>query len=121
MKRKLFLMLLLAPFLIFAQQAEQDREVTLLEDQNLIQVVYYYDNGNIQQKGTYNLEGELHGEWESYTLEGGKRSIGTYVNGKKHGKWFFWANDVLKEVDYSNNKIASVQQWKEGTKLALQR
>lgn len=121
MKRKLFALLLMAPFLIFAQQKEQNREVTLLEDQNLIQVTYFYENGNVQQKGTYNLEGKLHGEWESYTIEGEKLSMGTYVNGRKHGKWFFWGNDVLKEVDYSNNGIAAVHQWKEGEKLALQR
>lgn len=120
MKRISFLSFLLIPFLTFAQQNIQDREVTLLEDQNLIQAVYFYENGNIQQKGTYNLDGQLHGEWESYTLEGEKRSMGMYLNGKKHGKWFFWDQDVLKEVDYTHNSIASVQQWKEGDRLALQ-
>lgn len=114
-------MIFLAPFLIFAQQKQQDRQVTLLKDQNLIQVVYFYENGNVQQKGTYNLEGELHGEWESFTVQGEKLSMGTYLNGKKHGKWFFWDKDDLKEVDYSHNAIAAVHQWKEGTKLAFQR
>lgn len=121
MKRKLFLVLMLTPFLILAQQNKQDREVMLLKDQNLIQVVYFYENGNVEQKGTYNLDGELHGEWESFTLEGEKLSMGTYLNGEKHGKWFFWDKDILKEVDYSHNGIANVHQWKERTKLALQR
>ena len=114
-------MLFLAPFLMAAQQKDMDRDVTLLKDQNLIKVVYYHENGNVQQEGTYNLEGELHGEWVSFTSEGEKLSMGTYLNGKKHGKWFFWGEDVLKEVDYSHNQIAAVHQWKEGAKLALQR
>lgn len=121
MKRILLSVIFLAPFLISAQQKEKERDVTLLKDQNLIEVVYYYENGSIQQQGTYNLEGELHGEWVSFTPEGEKLSMGTYLNGKKHGKWFFWSEDILKEVDYSHNVIAAVQQWKDGSKLAFQR
>ena len=119
--KRILLLLFLAPLLISAQQKEQDRDVTLLKDQNLIEVVYYYENGSVQQQGTYNLEGELHGEWVSFTAEGEKLSMGTYLNGQKHGKWFFWDQDVLKEVDYSNNGIVAVHQWKQGEKLALQR
>jgi hypothetical protein len=28
-------------------------------------------------------------------------------DGQKSGKWFFWNDTVLSEVDYSNNQIAS--------------
>jgi hypothetical protein len=35
-----------------------------------------------------------------------------YDKGQKTGKWFFWNNTVLSEVDYSNNQIAAVKSWK---------
>ena len=30
-----------------------------------------------------------------------------------------WKEDGLKEIDYSNNVIASVQTWREETKMAV--
>lgn len=115
MKTLQLFVLLLAPFVMLAQQ---EREVELLEDSNLISVVYHHENGAVSQKGTYNLQGELHGVWESFAEDGSKLASGTYENGKKNGKWFFWNKQTLREVDYDNNAIASVQEWKEGTKLA---
>lgn len=100
--------------------AQQERQVRLLEDENLIEAVYYYEDGTISQKGTFNLDGALHGTWESFNAQGEKVSIGLYENGKRQGKWFFWAADELREVDYTDNAIASVHVWKEGTRLAFQ-
>ena len=111
-------MLFLFPAVLLSQK---DRDVVLLEDKNLIEAVYYYEDGSVRQKGTFNLEGELHGNWVSYDANGEKLAMGSYLNGKKHGKWFFWNKEILKEVDYTQNEIASVQEWKEGTRLALQR
>ena len=34
-----------------------------------------------------------------------------YNNGKKTGKWFFWNEDSLKEVNYEDNRIAKVTTW----------
>lgn len=109
-------MLFLLPVITLAQH---ERKVTLLEDGNLYQVVYFHQNGAISQQGTMNLEGQLHGRWESFAESGEKTAMGNFVNGKKEGKWFFWSKDGLSEVDYSQNSIASVQHWKEGTKLAV--
>ena len=116
MKKILVCLLFLAPVLSFAQQ---ERKVTLLEDKNLYKVVYYHDNGLVSQEGTINLQGELHGSWVSFSDSGEKVAMGNYLNGKKNGKWFFWNQGVLSEVDYDQNHIASVQQWKEGSRLAL--
>jgi antitoxin component YwqK of YwqJK toxin-antitoxin module len=116
MKKILVCLLFIAPVLSFAQQ---ERKVTLLEDKNLYQVVYYHDNGVVSQEGTINLQGQLHGSWVSFSETGEKVAMGNYLNGKKDGKWFFWNEGVLSEVDYDLNHIASVQQWKEGSRLAL--
>jgi antitoxin component YwqK of YwqJK toxin-antitoxin module len=42
-------------------------------------------------------------------INGNKTAMATYDNGQKSGKWFFWNDTVLSEVDYSNNQIASVK------------
>ena len=79
----------------------------------------YYEDGTVQQKGTFNKEGELHGEWISYDTDGKKLAVGKYVNGQKQGKWFFWTNDVLREVDYLNSKITHVNEWTDKTRVAV--
>lgn len=80
----------------------------LNKESNLIEATYYHDNGLISQKGTFNLDGKLHGEWVSYDNNGDKIALGSYDNGLKTGKWYFWSGDSKKEVEYSNNAIASV-------------
>ncbi len=88
--------------------AQKDKDLQLNEETNLLEATYYYDDGTISQKGTFNLAGKLHGEWTSFNDEGKKISVGSYENGLKVGKWFFWNDSILKEVEYNNNAIAGV-------------
>ena len=88
--------------------AQQEPELKLNEETNLIEATYFHDNGEKSQVGTFNLEKQLHGKWVSYNEEGEKISIGSYTNGRKTGKWVFWSKGDKKEVEYSNNAIASV-------------
>lgn len=99
--------------------AQDKRELKLNKDTQLIEATYYHDNGVVSQTGTYTLDGKLQGEWKRYDNEGNKIVSAEYNNGAKVGKWFYWANDVLREVDYSNNAIASVSEWTNKTKLAV--
>lgn len=89
--------------------AQQKRDLKLNKDTNLIEVVYYHDNGVVSQTGTYTLDGKLQGVWLSFDTEGKKIVSANYDNGKKVGKWFYWNNGSVKEVDYSDNAIAGVQ------------
>jgi antitoxin component YwqK of YwqJK toxin-antitoxin module len=104
MKKIILIIALLLTGYGFAQKANVKTE----KIGDLTKATYYYANGNIEQQGTFNGEGKLHGEWVSYDTNGKKLAIGNYDNGKKVGKWFFWQKGVLKEVDYKNSKIASV-------------
>jgi antitoxin component YwqK of YwqJK toxin-antitoxin module len=92
--------------------AQKERSLNLNEDKDLIEVVYYHDNGEVSQTGYYTKEGKLHGEWFSYCEQGNKIVSAKYNNGKKVGTWFFWNNDILTEVDYTENEIASVNTWR---------
>ena len=108
MKKILVVLVMLCVSFTYAQK---ERELSLDTEKDLIEVVYYHDNGQISQTGFYTKEGKLHGEWFSYCKEGNKLVSAKYDNGKKVGKWFYWNNDTLTEVDYSNNAIANVNKW----------
>lgn len=78
----------------------------------LVKTTYYYENGNVQQEGFFK-NGKLEGIWTSYAENGNKLSVATYSNGEKTGKWLFWNGINLNEVDYSNNRVATVKTWKQ--------
>lgn len=115
-KHILFLFAILIGGFAFAQQK---RDLKLNKKANLIEVVYYHDNGVISQTGTYTLDGKLQGEWLSFDTDGNKTATAVYDNGEKVGKWFFWNGNTLKEVDYENNAIANVSEWTNKSSVAL--
>ena len=99
-------------FISLVSYAQMNKEMKLNKETNLVEAIYFHENGSISQKGTFNLERKLHGEWVSYNKEGKTVAIGSYINGVKTGKWLFWANDILKEVEYADNTIAGVTETK---------
>lgn len=98
--------------LFFSVASAQDtkRDFVLDEETNIIEATYYHENGAISQKGTFNQEGNLDGEWSSFDKKGKKIASAMYKNGNKVGKWYFLANNTLKEINYNNNVIASVSE-----------
>ena len=87
--------------------AQKKRTLNLNKETNLIEVVYFHENGEVSQTGTYTAEGKLEGEWLSFDEKGSKTITAFYANGKKIGKWIYVIDGKLKEVDYSNN-VASI-------------
>lgn len=106
MKKVLILSILMISSFLFAQNIEPKYEIV----GQMVKATHYYDNGQIREQGYY-LEGKLHGKWVSYDTAGVKQSIGEYNKGEKVGKWFFWNNNSLSEVDFNNSKIADVKKW----------
>jgi antitoxin component YwqK of YwqJK toxin-antitoxin module len=115
-KKVLLLFVLLISVVSFAQQ---ERKLEINNDANLIDVTYYHDNGVVSQTGAYTLDGKLQGEWLSYDTAGKKSISANYDNGKKVGKWFYWTDKTLKEVDYTNNAIASINEWQKDAKSSV--
>ena len=109
MKKLVLFFALLITVVSFAQK-EQKRDLKFNKDTNLIEVVYYHDNGAVSQTGFYTTDGKLQGEWLSFTADGEKTISGNYDNGKKVGKWFYYTNETVKEVDYNANVIANLKE-----------
>lgn len=106
-------LIILLVFMGSAGMYGQERvERVFNKETNLIEATYYAENGQISQEGTFNTDGKLHGQWTSYNEDGEKIAVGSYENGAKTGTWYFWADDTLKEVEFSDNQIASVQEIK---------
>lgn len=92
----------------FNSYGQKEKELSMNEETGLIEAVYYHDNGVISQKGTFNLDRKLHGEWISYNDQGTIIAQGSYINGLRSGTWKFWQDDTLKTVEYEKNTIASI-------------
>lgn len=110
MKNKILLCALFVSGLMLAQEVEPKYEI----DGNLVKATYYYDNGSVKQEGFYK-DGKVHGQWVSYTEKGIKTSMGEYNKGEKTGKWFFWSDGSLNEVDYKDSRVAVVNKWEKET------
>lgn len=114
MKKIVFMAMVLLGVSVSAQDVKPNFE----KNGDLIKGTYYFENGEVMQEGTYK-DGKLHGEWIMYNANGDKTAIGNYTDGVKTGKWFFWKNDELVEVDYSNNQIADVTTWHNSNSIAV--
>lgn len=117
MKKGILLLALL--FVAVSTYAQADTNTKTEKKGDMTEVTYYYEDGSLQQQGTFNAEGKLHGTWTSFDVNGKKLMVGTYENNKKVGKWFFWTDGKLKEVDYLDSRIANVSEWKDKTKVAV--
>lgn len=88
----------------------QDIKPVYEQNGDMLKATYFHDNGAVSQEGHF-LNGKLHGEWKMFGEDGQKIAMGEYNQGKKTGKWFFWDDRTLKEVDFVDSKIANVTQW----------
>lgn len=111
-------LVILACSLTFGLMQAQEVKPTYEKAGDLVKVTYFYKNGKIKEQGFFK-DKKLSSTWRSFDIKGNKTSIAHYKNGKKVGKWFIWNKDELKEINYENNTIASVQTWKEDTKIAV--
>ena len=96
----------------------QEKQPTFKAENDVVKATYYYEDGSIKTQG-YFKDKKLTGEWVRFDKSGNKVQVGYYDNGKKVGKWFFWTKESLKEINYKNNSIESVNVWKSESKVAL--
>jgi antitoxin component YwqK of YwqJK toxin-antitoxin module len=91
----------------------QEQKVTYKKMENdMVKATYYFADNNsvIEREGFFNNEGKLQGTWISYDLEGNKKIIANYENGKKVGVWKYFKGDKINVVTYVNNKITNVEE-----------
>ena len=62
------------------------------------EAVWYYDNGQKMEEGTYK-DGELDGLWTNWYENGQKRFEGTYKDGELDGKITQWYENGQKSVE----------------------
>jgi len=112
MKKILLLLISISIFCVTENSLAQNENklIEYNEFTELIDVTYFYENGAIMQKGSFNIDGLPHGLWMSYTMEGKELCSGNYKNGMRVGKWYFQLENETQSVDYFNSKIISVEE-----------
>tara|TARA_B110000091_G_scaffold134622_1_gene144091 strand:- start:545 stop:898 length:354 start_codon:yes stop_codon:yes gene_type:complete len=88
----------------------QEHEPTYKAEGDLVKATYYYEDGSLKTQGFFK-DKKLTGEWVRFDKEGNKTQLAYYNNGKKVGKWFVWSKVSLKEINYVDNSVASVNVW----------
>ena len=114
MKKAVFFLAIMFSVCMFSQETEP----TLEKVGKMVKATYFHDNGEVSQTG-YMLKGKLHGDWLMFDTNGKKMAAGKYDNGKKTGKWFFWKEDILREVDFSDNRIVNVKDWSQSEVVSV--
>ncbi len=110
--------LIMACVLSLGMSQAQEVKPLYERDGDIIKVTHFHDNGTIKEQGTYK-DKLLDGTWTRYDENGSKTVVAQYKQGKKVGKWLMWTEGGVKEVNYSNNAVASVETRKDDTKLAI--
>lgn len=104
MKNILIIAIALFTSMTFAQK---EKSLTLNKETNQIDAVYYHNNGEVSQTGTFTADGKLDGKWISFDEAGEKTTVAYYKEGKKVGKWIHFIDGEKKVVSYENN-VASL-------------
>jgi antitoxin component YwqK of YwqJK toxin-antitoxin module len=99
---------LLITGMIFAQNTNVTPKLEVVG--NLVKATFLYDDGQVKQEG-FTKMGNYRDKWISYDINGNKTAVAEY-KGKK-SEVVFWNDSVLSEVDYADNRVASVRNWKQ--------
>ena len=86
--------------------------ISYISNSQTINVVYYYDNGNISEEGSY-VDNRKTGEWISYWSNGEIRSKGSYDEEHNQiGEWFYHREDgTVSEVkDFSEDEQEKMEE-----------
>ena len=85
----------------------QEKYVYILGEPTDIDIYLYYPEGGIRKIQSYRGDSIRAGKWMGYYQNGQKKFAGTYVDGKKHGKWTTWDAEGNKtQVKYVNGEVA---------------
>ncbi len=105
------LVLVFSASMMYGQDCSKtcNKKNSYVKNGDLIEAVLYHDNGTVAQTGSYTLDNELEGEWISYDAEGNRTALANYNQGKKVGTWLFYQGDEMKEVSYTDARIAEVK------------
>ena len=68
----------------------------------------YYEDGAMEYSGSYDIEGNRHGEWKYYYTNGNIWSVGNYANGAKTGvKQVYWPEGKMRYEGFFTDDLKS--------------
>jgi antitoxin component YwqK of YwqJK toxin-antitoxin module len=77
------------------------RDLTMPSQPTSTRDIAYYDDGGVRYRG-FQLDGEMHAEWEFFRKDGTLMRSGSFDRGKQVGTWktFDRTGRVVKETDF---------------------
>lgn len=114
--KNLFISIIFGLFTLIAT-GQKKNNIKKVSKGGLTEVTIYYNNGEVMQHGSYDAEGKLHGQWESYNEDGSKKCIAFYNNNVKTGTWIYWTKGEVNKVTYNKNKIVSIEKMSEAERI----
>ncbi|MEP7360424.1 MAG: hypothetical protein ABI744_02485 [Chloroflexota bacterium] len=72
-----------------------------MPNSQLVAAIDYYPNGGVRFRGA-NLDGQMHGPWEFFRLDGSLLRAGSFERGKQVGVWRTYdrAGAIVKETRF---------------------
>ena len=66
--------------------------------------IEHYGNGKVKLSG-FHRDGEMHGAWEFFRLDGSLMRTGAFDRGRQVGRWrtFDRAGTIVKETDFGSD------------------
>ncbi|MEO0468529.1 MAG: TonB family protein [Bacteroidota bacterium] len=74
-------------------------------------LTYWYENGQLKQRGNVTSRGSWTGNWESYFDNGQLKESGVYEEGGKLGRWEYW---------YRNGKPHQVREYVHSEQIGIE-
>jgi antitoxin component YwqK of YwqJK toxin-antitoxin module len=112
--------ILIALFSISLVGYSQNNQTTYTTQGDLVKATYFHEDGSVSVEG-YFKDKKLTGEWVRFDKKGNIIQRAHYKVGKKVGTWFVWDTAGLKEINYDDNAIVSVNLLKPKLNVAQNR
>ena len=112
--------ILIALFSISLVGYSQNNQTTYTTQGDLVKATYFHEDGSVRVEG-YFKDKKLTGEWVRFDKKGNIVQRADYNVGKKVGTWSVWSTAGLKEINYDDNEIVSVNLLKPKLNVAQNR
>jgi antitoxin component YwqK of YwqJK toxin-antitoxin module len=83
---------------IFINDTLREKHIYMLGVPSDVDIYTYYDNAYLNEIKRYRGDSIKFGRWMGFYDNGQKKYIGSYLNGKRTGKWKYWDEEGNKSM-----------------------
>lgn len=106
-------------FTYYHENGKKHMEGNFVKNKRVGEWSWWYEGGNLEEKGKFDTKGLATGYWKNYHEESGNMdSEGSYVKGKKDGTWkyYFENKQISSKEKFSNGVLLDFDFWNDNGK-----